>query len=85
MPEVAKTMTNVYYDTAASPFLYSKKIYATISEIVGAKRILFGTDFPLLSPQRYFKELEASGLSEEDQRNILGLNFSRLMGFNKME
>jgi predicted TIM-barrel fold metal-dependent hydrolase len=85
MPEVANTMTNVYYDTAASPFLYSKKIYATISEIVGAKRILFGTDFPLLSPQRYFKELEASGLSEEDQRNILGLNFSRLMGFNKME
>lgn len=82
MPEVAKEMTNVYYDTAASPFLYSKKIYALVSEIVGAKKILFGTDFPLIAPKRYFQELEESGLSKEDQRKILGLNFSRLLGLN---
>lgn len=80
MPEVAKAMANVYYDTAASPFLYSRKIYATVSEIVGAQKILFGTDFPLLSPRKYFEELEGSGLSKEDQRKILGLNFLRLMG-----
>ena len=80
MPEVAKTMANVYYDTAASPFIYSKKIYAIASEIVGAEKILFGTDFPLIRPQRYFQELEASGLSEEDQKKILGLNFSKILG-----
>jgi predicted TIM-barrel fold metal-dependent hydrolase len=80
MPEVAKAMANVYYDTAASPFLYSKKIYATMSEIVGVRKILFGTDFPLLSPRRYFQELESSGLSKEDQKKILGLNFSELLG-----
>ena len=79
MPEVAKAMANVYYDTAASPFLYSKKIYAIVSEIVGAKKILFGTDFPLISPRRYFQELEGSGLSGEDREKILGLNFLRLM------
>jgi hypothetical protein len=79
MPEVAKAMANVYYDTAASPFLYSKKIYAIVSEIVGAKKILFGTDFPLISPRRYFQELEGSGLSGEDRKKILGLNFLRLM------
>jgi hypothetical protein len=79
MPEVAKTMANVYYDTAASPFLYSKKIYAIVSEIVGARKILFGTDFPLISPRRYFQELEGSGLSGEDREKILGLNFLRLM------
>jgi hypothetical protein len=67
MPEVAKSMTNVYYDTAASPFLYSKKIYAIASEMVGVGKILFGTDFPLLLPGRYFQELEASGLSIEDR------------------
>jgi predicted TIM-barrel fold metal-dependent hydrolase len=83
MPEVAKAMANVYYDTAASPFLYSKKIYAIVSEIVGVKKILFGTDFPLLSPQRYFRELEDSGLSKEDQRMILGLNFSDLLELNR--
>jgi hypothetical protein len=83
MPEVAKAMANVYYDTAASPFLYSKKIYAIVSEIVGAKKILFGTDFPLLSPRRYFQELEGSGLSREDREKILGLNFLRLFGWEK--
>jgi predicted TIM-barrel fold metal-dependent hydrolase len=79
MPEVAKTMSNVYYDTAASPFLYSKKIYAIVSEIVGVEKIFFGTDFPLISPQRYLNELKTSSLSKQDQENILGLNFSRLI------
>jgi predicted TIM-barrel fold metal-dependent hydrolase len=79
MPEVTKAMKNVYYDTAASPFLYSRKIYAIAREIVGAERILFGTDFPLLTPQRYFRELAESGLSEEDRSKILGLNLARLL------
>jgi len=80
MPEVAKSMVNVYYDTAASPFLYSKKIYAIVREMVGVEKILFGTDFPLISPRRYFKELEESGLSKQDQEKILGLNFSKRFG-----
>jgi predicted TIM-barrel fold metal-dependent hydrolase len=79
MPEVAKAMANVYYDTAASPFLYSKKIYAVAREMVGAEKILFGTDYPLISPGRYFKELEESSLSKEDREKILGLNFLRLI------
>jgi uncharacterized protein len=83
MPEVATAMANVYYDTAASPYLYSKKIYAAVSEIVGVKKILFGTDFPLLSPRRYFQELEDSGLSKEDQTRILGLNLSNLLGLDR--
>jgi len=80
MSEVAKGMANVYYDTAASPFIYSKKIYAVAREIVGIEKIFFGTDFPLISPRRYFKELEESGLSGQDQEKILGLNFSRRFG-----
>jgi len=79
MPEVAKGMTHVYYDTAASPFLYSKKIYAIAKEIVGVEKILFGTDFPLISPRRYYRELEESGLSKQDREKILGLNFEKLM------
>lgn len=80
MPEVSKAMSHVFYDTAASPFLYSKKIYAIVSGIVGPEKILFGTDYPLIQPQRYFQELEESGLSKEDQKKILGLNFLRLFG-----
>jgi uncharacterized protein len=80
MPEVAKSMVNVYYDTAASPFIYSKKIYSIAREMVGAEKIFFGTDFPLISPRRYFEELEESGLSKQDQEKILGLNFSKRFG-----
>ena len=79
MPEVAKAMRHVYYDTAASPFLYSKKIYAVAREIVGTEKILFGTDFPLISPRRYYKELEESGLSKQDREKILGLNVAGLI------
>jgi predicted TIM-barrel fold metal-dependent hydrolase len=79
MPEVSKRMVNVYYDTAASPFLFSNKIYAIACRVVGSDRILFGTDFPLLSPRRYFQELKESGLPEEDQEKILGLNLARLL------
>lgn len=79
MPEVARVMANVYYDTAASPFLYSKKIYAVAREIVGVEKIFFGTDFPLISPRRYYHELEGSGLSKQDREKILGLNFLRLI------
>ncbi len=80
MPEVAKAMKNVYYDTAASPFLYSRKIYAIACEIVGAEKILLGTDFPLISPRKYFRELAESGLSEEDRNKILGANAAGLLG-----
>ena len=83
MPEVAKTMTNVYYDTAASPFLYSERIYAVARDMVGVEKILFGTDYPLISPRRYFKELEASNLSKQDRENILGLNFARRFGSDR--
>jgi predicted TIM-barrel fold metal-dependent hydrolase len=83
MPEVAKSMSNVYYDTAASPFLYLKKIYSIASEIVGTEKIFFGTDFPLIPPRRYFKELEESGLARRDQKKILGLNFSRRFGLDR--
>jgi uncharacterized protein len=79
MPEVARAMKNVYYDTAASPYLYAARIYPVACQIVGPEKILFGSDFPLISPARYIKELGRSGLSDEDQAKILGLNVLKLL------
>jgi predicted TIM-barrel fold metal-dependent hydrolase len=76
---VKKALANVYYDTAASPFVYSKRIYPIGCEIAGSEKILFGSDFPLISPRRYFREMEESGMKREDQRRILGLNLARLL------
>jgi predicted TIM-barrel fold metal-dependent hydrolase len=82
MPEVARAMRNVYYDVAASPFIYSRKVYPVVSSIIGPERILFGSDFPLISPGRYFQDLSQSGLTEEERRKILGLNLSGLLGLD---
>jgi predicted TIM-barrel fold metal-dependent hydrolase len=77
--EVKETLRNTWFDTAASPFLYTPDIYRMAGEIIGPEKILFGSDFPLISPGRYFSELDASGLSGEAVRMIKGENAARLL------
>ncbi len=79
MPEVAKAAEKTWYDTAASPFLYGKRIYSVAVTIVGADKILFGSDYPLMPPGRYIEEMEDSGLGEEERRKILGENIKNLL------
>jgi predicted TIM-barrel fold metal-dependent hydrolase len=77
--EVRDVLKNVWFDTAASPFLYDPQIYRMAGEIVGTGKILFGTDYPLISPKRYFEEMELAGLSEESVRGICGENAAKLL------
>ncbi len=78
MKEVKESFKNVYYDTAASLFLYDKSIYNTIKTIGILDKVLFGSDFPLVSPSRYDKLIKTSGLSEEEINQIYSLNVKRL-------
>jgi uncharacterized protein len=78
MPEVARAAAGVFYDTAASPFLYRPLIYSLALKIVGAGRILFGSDYPLLSPKRYFCEMAEARLLAPVRARIQGLNAQRL-------
>jgi len=77
--EVKESFNNVYFDTAASPFLYDTKIYRVAINILGQGRIIFGSDFPLLGPEKYFKELEQAGLSKEEVDSICRGNAARLL------
>ncbi len=79
MPEVARAAQMVYYDTAASPFLYRPLIYRIALKIVGPERILFGSDYPLIPPARYFDELKQIQLSGPVQVRIKGRNAQRLL------
>jgi len=78
MPEVASAAAKVFYDTAASPFLYRPLIYSLALKIIGPDRILFGSDFPLLAPRRYFSEMAEARLPAPVQARIRGLNAKRL-------
>ncbi|HEY41709.1 MAG TPA: amidohydrolase [Dehalococcoidia bacterium] len=80
MPEVKEAMKNVYFDSAASPFLYVPEVYKRVSELVGADKILFGTDYPLLPQSRLLKEIDSLDLPAETREQILSGNACRLLG-----
>jgi len=80
MPEVSRALENVFFDTAATPFLYRPEIFTHVGQIVGFDKILFGTDYPLLSQGRIMKQLRSVGLGEELEGLILGGNAERLLG-----
>jgi predicted TIM-barrel fold metal-dependent hydrolase len=79
MPSVAQVTRHVYYDTAATPFLYRDDIYRLAIEIIGSERIVFGSDYPLISPERAIREIREAGLESGTADKILGGNMSRLL------
>ena len=76
--EAKSVFSNIWFDTAASPFLYDPDIYGIACRLIGSGKILFGTDYPLLPPQRYYSELAQAGLSREDRDAVLGHTATRL-------
>lgn len=79
--EVAQVLQRTYFDTAASPFLYRPEIYCQALQILGREKVLFGSDYPLLSLERYLKELDQAGLTQEEQEAILGGNSQKVLGW----
>ena len=76
---VKETLKNVYYDTAASPFLYDSRIYRYARDLVGIDKVLLGTDYPLLKPARYFTEMHEGGLNREEMDAVCGKNAAGLL------
>jgi len=79
MKSVRKSSGRLYYDTAASPFLYDPSIYRIAAEILGPDRVLFGSDYPLIRPSRYFRQIDGAGLSPEARARLLGENARKLL------
>ncbi len=80
MPEVASALQNVFFDTAATPFLYRPEIFRYIAEIAGVDKILFGTDYPLMPQNRVMKQLRSLDMGVDAEKLILGDNAKRLLG-----
>ena len=77
--EVKESFENVYFDTAASPYLYDADIYQIADQIIGVDKILFGSDYPLLPPARYFSEMKLAGLTKIQLEKISGNNAEKLL------
>jgi len=81
--EVREVLEHVWFDTAASPFLYRPDVYKIAGGTMGYEKILFGTDFPLLPAGRYLMEMDSAGISEEHRKKILGENAQILLGITE--
>jgi predicted TIM-barrel fold metal-dependent hydrolase len=73
--EVKDVLINCWFDTAAMVFLYRPEALKTMMDIMGDEKFLFGTDYPLLPPSRYYKEFEKMGLTKTQMQNIFSKNF----------
>lgn len=80
MPEVADLCRRLWFDTAAAPYLYRPTAYRAVADLVGANRLLFGSDYPLLRPGRYLRAFEEAGLSDVDRTAVMGGTAAHLLG-----
>ncbi len=79
MPEVRTALSNTYFDTAASPLLYSQDLFSLGPRLVDLGSILLGSDYPLLEPERLVQQVNNASLSVEERNAILGDNAQRLL------
>jgi hypothetical protein len=79
---------NLFFDTAASPLLYGGEVFRQAADRVGADRILYGSDYPILlhfresrRPElaRFIRDIRSSGLTQAELGLVLGANARRLL------
>ena len=80
MPEIQRITANVWYDTAATVYLYQQNIFPIVANLVGADRILFASDYGLLRQRRIIDHIAQSGLNENALKKVLGENAQSLLG-----
>jgi uncharacterized protein len=77
-----KDLTNVYYDTAASPLVYTDKVWRAVTEMAGGGKALFGSDYPLRIYPAKQKEPDFVRLVDEARANLPKECTDAVMGGN---
>lgn len=78
--QIKENLKNIWYDTAASVFLYDPEIYDMAVQANVIDKVLFGTDFPLLTPDRYYADMDKSAMTTAHKAQVLGENALALYG-----
>lgn len=76
---------NVWYDCSASIDKISRGDSLRYFEKCGYDRVMFGSDFPSISPSRVMREFLALGIDKEKQENILCYNARHFLGVSDKE
>ena len=71
---------NVYIDLSGwSPKYFPKQLVQYANTLL-KERMLFGTDFPLITPERWIKDFDEAGFKPEVKPLILKENAIRMLG-----
>jgi uncharacterized protein len=79
MPRARPLLANVYYDTAASLFLYDDVLF-DLALRWAPNKILFATDYPLIGQRRFLRRVRQAVTDPERLRDLLGENALRVLG-----
>jgi uncharacterized protein len=82
MSEVRLASRNVYYDSAASTYLYSQQVFMQVAQMAGYQKVLWGSDYPVLTQKRFLSKVRGLPLEREHREAILGGNTIRLLGLD---
>jgi uncharacterized protein len=74
---VSNRRSNTYLDLAVS-FAFQGNVEWFVKE-AGAKKVLFGSDMPFYDPRHTFGRVALADISDEEKRDILGLNMKRIL------
>jgi hypothetical protein len=72
MPEIRELCATIWFDIAAVPHLYRSSALRSVVDLVGAGRVLLGTDFPLLGMDRYLGALDRAGIAGAERELVCG-------------
>ena len=84
----AVSWPNLFYDTAAMPLIYPPDVLRRMFDVVGAERVLFGSDYPLIlfpgeetEPgfARFLARISDADLTAAERAALLGGNLERLL------
>ncbi len=72
--DISQVLKNCVYDTAAAPFVYKPDMYPQFCKLAGEDKLLYGSDYPLLSLGRYQKEMRLGGIDSQLEQKLLSTN-----------
>ncbi|MDJ0270159.1 MAG: amidohydrolase family protein [Aigarchaeota archaeon] len=77
---IALHKANVFIDLSAWAPKYIPEIVIKYADTLLSDKMLFGTDYPMLSPRRWLDEFRQLKLRQESREKILRKNAERLLG-----
>ncbi len=78
---VMKKCDNVYLDLSGTG-LHRFGMLKKLCREVGAERIIFGTDYPLMNPKMYVNAVLGEHISDKEKEQILWQNAAELLNIN---